>query len=200
MDSNTLSLKRLIESVAHSDATVLIIGESGTGKELVAQQLERTVVMGGRFFESWPMILYESGNPAHHIMTWEYNIMASGYENAKMVFENWSGELVMSSYEIGSYIVSMVGYGKRAKDGDPVALAYKLYNKDTGRCSWDHTAVLEAIRPGAYWNLHEFGKISVDKELVTHWNKSDSCKHTYLLPKVDYEAVRKVIDNLVDGK
>ena len=35
----TLSLKRLIESVAHSDATVLIIGESGTVKELVAKSL-----------------------------------------------------------------------------------------------------------------------------------------------------------------
>lgn len=34
-----LSLKRLIESVAHSDATVLVIGESGTGKELVARAL-----------------------------------------------------------------------------------------------------------------------------------------------------------------
>jgi sigma-54 specific flagellar transcriptional regulator A len=34
-----LSLKALIESVAHSDATVLVIGESGTGKELVARAL-----------------------------------------------------------------------------------------------------------------------------------------------------------------
>ena len=33
------SLKRLIESVAQSDATVLVIGESGTGKELVARAL-----------------------------------------------------------------------------------------------------------------------------------------------------------------
>lgn len=34
-----LSLKELIASVAHSDATVLVIGESGTGKELVARAL-----------------------------------------------------------------------------------------------------------------------------------------------------------------
>ena len=34
-----LSLKRLIESIAQSDATVLVIGESGTGKELVARAL-----------------------------------------------------------------------------------------------------------------------------------------------------------------
>ena len=34
-----LSLKALIASVAHSDATVLVIGESGTGKELVARAL-----------------------------------------------------------------------------------------------------------------------------------------------------------------
>ncbi|MEY3669435.1 MAG: Nitrogen assimilation regulatory protein, partial [Pseudomonadota bacterium] len=34
-----LSLKALVESVAHSDATVLVIGESGTGKELVARAL-----------------------------------------------------------------------------------------------------------------------------------------------------------------
>jgi sigma-54 specific flagellar transcriptional regulator A len=34
-----LSLKGLVASVAHSDATVLVIGESGTGKELVARAL-----------------------------------------------------------------------------------------------------------------------------------------------------------------
>ncbi|MEK9812387.1 MAG: sigma-54 dependent transcriptional regulator, partial [Bordetella sp.] len=34
-----LSLKRLIESIAQSDATVLVVGESGTGKELVARAL-----------------------------------------------------------------------------------------------------------------------------------------------------------------
>ena len=171
-----------------------------TGKELVEKKIKRTVLMGGRFFESWPMILYESGDPTHHVMTWEYNIRFSGYENAAAVFDNWNGELILSSYEIGSYIVSMVGYGKRAQEGDPVALAYQIHNGDTGRCSWDLTAVLEAVRPGVYWNHHAFGKISVDQDMVTHWNKNEDFRHTYLLPKADYEEILHTIDNLMDGK
>ncbi len=171
-----------------------------TGPELIQQKLCRTVVMGGRFFESWPMVLFESGNPAHHVMTWEYNIRGSGYEDAKAVFDNWPGELVLSSYEIGSYIVTMVGYGKRAVPGDPVALAYQIHNGDTGRCSWDHTAALEAIRPGQYWHYHAYGKISVDEDMVTHWQKDDTFRHTFLLPKEDYADVRQVIDAIVDGE
>ena len=171
-----------------------------TGKELINKKIARTVLMGGRFFESWPMPIYESGDPTHHLMTWEYNIKFSGYDNAKTVFDNWCGELVLSSYEIGSYIVTMKGYAKRAEEGDPVALAYILHNNDTGRCSWDHTAVLEAIRPSVYWNLHKFGKISVDEEMVTTFKECENFKHSYLLPKVDYEEIRKVIDDLVDGK
>lgn len=171
-----------------------------TGKQLIEQKISRTVLMGGRFFESWPMILYESGDPTHHVMTWEYNIRGSGYETAATVLENWSGELVLSSYEIGSYIVSMVDFAKHSRKGDPVAAAYQLFSQDRGRCSWDHTAVLEAIRPGVYWNTHEFGQISVDRDMVTHWNRCKGGKHTYLMPKADYEDIRRVIDDLVMEK
>ena len=187
------SLSRLVKSEG-DDISPL------SGKELIARKLKRTLVMGGRFFESWPMVLYESGNPAHHIMTWEYNIKGSGYEDAKTVFDGWPGELILSSYEIGCYIVTMKGYAQRAGDQDPVGRAYQIHNRDNGRCSWDHTAALEAIRPGVYWNLHAFGKISVDDELVTHWTACDQGLHSYLLPKADYEEIRKVIDDLVDGK
>ena len=187
----------------HSMARLAVSGPDDssplTGQELIKQKLARTVLMGGRFFESWPMILYESGDPTHHVMTWEYNIRGSGYENARTVFENWPGELVLSSYEIGSYIVSMVGYAARARQGDPVALAYQIHNHDTGRCSWDHTAVLEAVRPGVYWNYHQFGLISVDQEMITRWHPHPHNRHTYLLPKADYAQIRQVIDDLVDG-
>ncbi len=198
------SITLVVTGALTSMARLILSGPDGisefSGRELIERKLCRTVVMGGRFFESWPMVLYESGNPTHHVMTWEYNIRGSGYENAKTVFDNWSGELVLSSYEIGSYIVTMRGYAKRARPGDPVAHAYTVHNNDSGRCSWDHTAVLEAVRPGKYWNLHELGKVSVDSELVTSWAESDEFRHSYLLPKADYEDIRRVIDDLVDDK
>ena len=187
------SMARLITSEADDISDL-------SGKELVKKKINRTIVMGGRFFESWPMVLYESGDPTHHVMTWEYNIRNSRYDNAKTVFDNWVGELVLTSYEIGSFIVTLTGYSKRAREGDPVALAYLVHNRDAGRCSWDLTAVLEAVRPGVYWNTHEFGKISVDENMVTHWSEDENYKHSYLLPKADYEKVRRVIDDLLDGK
>ncbi len=43
-------VRRLIEQVAHSDATVLILGESGTGKEVVAQALHQQSLRAKRPF------------------------------------------------------------------------------------------------------------------------------------------------------
>ena len=43
-------VRRLVEQVAHSDATVLILGESGTGKEVVAQTLHRQSLRAMRPF------------------------------------------------------------------------------------------------------------------------------------------------------
>ncbi|MBR5446213.1 MAG: nucleoside hydrolase [Clostridia bacterium] len=171
-----------------------------TGKELIARKLTRTVLMGGRFFESWPMPIYAAIQPIGDPSTWEWNIYGSGLETARAAFDNWCGELVLSSFEIGTYIVTMQGYPDRAAEGDPVAEAYRIHNGGTGRNSWDHTAMLEAIRPGAYWNYHEYGRVWVDENLVTHWKPDAEYRHTYLLPKTDYEVIRQVIDDLVDGK
>ena len=171
-----------------------------TGKELIQRKIKRTVVMGGRFFESWPMPIFESGKASGEQVSWEWNIKCSGLQTAQTVCDQWNGELVFSSYEIGSYIKTMEGYPSRATKEDPVAYAYDFHNQGMGRCSWDHTAMLEAIRPNVYWNYHPFGRIKVDDNFVTSWMPDETCKHTYLLPKVDYEEIRKVIDALVDGE
>jgi len=171
-----------------------------TGQEMISRKLARTVLMGGRFFESWPMPIYAAISAVGEPSTWEWNIYGSGLETARAAFDNWCGELVLSSFEIGTYIVTMKDYPSRAAKGDPVALAYEIHNHGAGRNSWDQTAMLEAIRPGVYWNYHTFGRIWVDDNLVTHWKPEEGCRHTYLLPKADYEEVRQVIDDLVDGK
>ncbi|MBO5481145.1 MAG: nucleoside hydrolase [Clostridia bacterium] len=187
------SMEKLVESGADEISDL-------TGIELIQRKIKRTVVMGGRFFESWPMPIYADGCERGQLVTWEWNIKCSHLQTAQTVCEKWPNELVFSSYEIGSYIKTMVGYSQRAQKGDPVAYAYDYHNKGRGRCSWDHTAVLEAIRPNTYWNYHAFGKVQIDNELVTHWTADKTGKQTYLLPKVDYEEIRQVIDDLVDGK
>ena len=171
-----------------------------TGKELIARKIKRTVVMGGRFFESWPMPIYYDDDRNGILTTCECNIIGDRTPSSRITCEEWPGELVFSSFEIGGYIRSMVKFAQRARVGDPVALAYEVHNHDTGRFSWDHTAILEAVRPGNYWNYHEYGRVTVDEEYITHWQPQEGGKHTYLLPKVDYEAIRQVIDDLVDGK
>ena len=170
-----------------------------SGQELIEKKLRRTVVMGGRFFESWPMVIFPDGQSSGTPVTKEWNIKGSGLSAAQAACDEWTGELIFASYELGSYIKTMVKYPERARKGDPVALAYEIHNRGRGRCSWDQTAMLEAIRPGKYWNYHAFGRITVDDEFVTHWHPDGTYKHTYLLPKADYEDIRKTIDDILDG-
>lgn len=186
------SMQRLVTSGADGISPL-------TGRELIAQKIRRTVVMGGRFFESWPMTIYPDGNAAGTPVTWEWNIRDSG-DAAAAACSQWPGELCFSSYEIGSYIQTLANFSSRAKKGDPVAAAYEAHSRGRGRCSWDLTAVLDAVRPGEYWHYHEFGKVSVDENRVTHWHPDENGKHTYLLPKADYREIRQIIDDLVDGK
>ncbi|MDE2454400.1 MAG: sigma 54-interacting transcriptional regulator, partial [Burkholderiales bacterium] len=48
-DPEMLRLARMVERVASSDATVLLLGESGTGKEVLAQGLHEASKRKGRF-------------------------------------------------------------------------------------------------------------------------------------------------------
>ena len=208
-------LRRILSEAEDSSVTLVVTGTLNSmarlvasmpdkisplsGKELILKKLKRTVVMGGRFYESWPMIIYADNVVGAKEVDWEWNIHGN-IENAQTVCREWPGELIFSSYEIGSYIKTMVGYPSRAPEGDPVAKAYKIHNNGAGRCSWDQTAMLDGVRPGKYWNYHEFGRITVDDDGITHWIREENGKQSYLLPKADYEDIRRVIDDLVDGK
>ena len=176
------SMARLIMSQPDDISTL-------SGKELVEKKIKRTVVMGGRFFETWPM---DVG------VTSEYNIRCD-IESAKIVCDNWCGELVFSSFEIGNWCVTLKGFSKNA-DKNPAAYAYKIYPfaNERGRESWDLTAMLYAIRPDAeYWNTSPGGKISVDDQGITSIDTSINANHTYLIPKMSYTEIRDIINNIV---
>jgi len=165
------------------------------GKTLIAKKIRRTVVMGGRFFETWPMVIYAENNVSYPPVIAEWNIHES-ITSAQTVCREWPGELVFSSFEIGNYIHTLAGWNEKAPADHPVRAAYDLHNQGRGRCSWDQTAMLDAVRPGLYWDYHEFGRITVDDEGVTRWNREEGGRQTYLMPKADYEVVRRVIDEL----
>lgn len=58
--------------------------------------------------------------------------------------------------------------------------------------------MLYAVRPQAgYWNLHPWGKVTVDEIGVTTWTEEEGGQHTYLLPNMDYDVIRDTINNLV---
>ena len=90
----------------------------------------------------------------------------------------------------------MRDYCRRALCGDPVKRIYEIHSPH-GRQSWDHTAMLEAVRPGVYWNYHALGRVRVEDDGVTVWQEESGGKQSYLLPKADYESVRTVIDGLL---
>lgn len=48
-DPEMLRISRVVERVASSDATVMLLGESGTGKEVLAQGLHQASKRGGKF-------------------------------------------------------------------------------------------------------------------------------------------------------
>ena len=160
------------------------------GRALIGKKVIRTVVMGGRFFGSWPMNI---GVDA------EWNIRLDIPAAQKMCRE-WPVELVFSSFEIGLWCVSMNGYAQTAPKEDPVRRAYELHpcGRERGRESWDHTALLYAVRPDAgYWNLHPHGRVTVDDSGVTAWHAEEGAKQTYLLPREDYDVIRDIINGLV---
>ncbi len=202
-------LRKTLENAEDHSITLTVIGSLATanallhsapdhisplsGKELIAHKLERTVVMGGRFFETWPEDIWLDDS---FRVTWEWNIKAD-IAAAQNVCESWPGELVFSSYESGLWCVSMKEYCHLAPQDDPVRQAYMLHGSIHGRSSWDHTAILEAVRPGQYYRLRPWGHITVDHEGITALQEAPGGKQSYLIPIMDYKAMETVIDSIV---
>lgn len=170
-----------------------------SGKELIARKVRRTVVMGGRFFGTWPFE-YGYGIKTPHV-TAEWNIYGD-IPAAQTVCREWPGELIFSSHEIGNWLITLktINDDENRKNVNPAAHAYFVHHGKGGRESWDLTAILYAVRPDAgYWNLHPWGRITVDGEGVTGFVRDEGERQSYLMPRNDADELVRIMDGIVES-
>lgn len=186
-DSVTLIVVGCFASVA----ALLESGPDGvsplTGQELAEKKIKRIVAMAGQF-------------PTLGDVTFGENNVVVQIPAAKYVVNHWNKELVFSGYEIGIRTRSLLEFRFHGDRNHPLRMMYEINDGEgfmDGNPSWDHTAVLEAVRPGRYFDKHEFGRVEVDEKGVTAWRSCEGGKHTYLIPKTPLEEVAGEINNLI---
>ena len=187
------SMLKLMESEADEISPL-------AGKDLVARKVSRTVIMGGRFHEKWPGVVL---SPKGYAVEAEFNIR-SGIPAAQAVCENWPGEIVFCSFEIGCGFRTGAGLQERGSALNPVRESYRIWHENTGvkeigRESWDPATVLYAACPEmGLWEIHGWGKISVDDKGVTTWKPEADGKHAFLVQAASAEDARRAIDEILE--
>ncbi|SHM95916.1 Inosine-uridine nucleoside N-ribohydrolase [Mucilaginibacter sp. OK098] len=155
-----------------------------TGKELVKKKVKQLVCMAGRF---------PSGS--------EFNVMKDA-PSSKNVYENWDTPVIFSGFEIGVKIKAGLPLIHNSTiQNSPVKDAFRISipmaaEDSLGRCSWDETAVLVAIRGyNLFYDLHK-GKIVVAADGSNTWDDK-GIGQAYLVEKADYKTVQDLINELI---
>ena len=158
-----------------------------SGQELCDRKIKRLVAMAGEF-------------PTFNETFGENNIVVQ-IPAAQYVTEHFTGELVLSGYEIGIRTRSLKEFRLHGSDDHPLKMMYVINDGEgftEGNPSWDHTAVMEAVEPGKYFDLHKQGRIEVtEKEGLTVWHEEVGGKQTYLMPKLPFDEVAGVINDMI---
>jgi purine nucleosidase len=158
-----------------------------SGMDLVRAKVKELVVMGGQFPKS---------NPVHG----EYNFSASIPLDTQYVVGNWPTPILFSGYEIGAPIISGKALAGTPMT-NPVRRAYELSQHNclqTGRSSWDLTAVLAAVRdPHLYWDVSPSGACDVSISGTDEWKPQPDRGRSYLIKKVPPQEIGVVLDGLM---
>ncbi|MBQ7839713.1 MAG: nucleoside hydrolase [Lachnospiraceae bacterium] len=166
-----------------------------SGVELVRQKVECAVCMAGRFREQW------ADRKVWSDVEWNVKCdIKAGQE----VCELWPSELIFCSYEIGEKIITCGTLQTEGNPNNPARTCYEIRSRKTdhgaiGRASWDAATALYAIRPeSGYWNLHAYGKISVDEDGYTTFRDTADGKHTFMIEKMSDKEMETIIDGIVN--
>lgn len=158
------------------------------GEALVKQKVKEWVCMGGKFPEG----RFPDGNG-------EYNVMWDTPASVRAI-NDWPTPVIFSGFEIGARVKSGARL-QETPEANPVRACYQHYNGLKDRESWDHTAVLYAVRgTNDTWTLSAPG-IAVMHSRVTHgynsWVPSPEGRHHYLLERQAPAALGQVLDELM---
>ncbi len=157
-----------------------------TGKELVAMKVKKWVAMAGGFPE---------GN--------EFNINQHASASVDVI-KNWPTPILFSGFEIGVKIMTGHQVATFGSKDSPVHWAYKYclsnYEKrqSENRNSWDHTAVLCAVRnPEDYFYLIGGGTFTCFPDGSNGWNPDQNSNHSFLVHKYPYIKIAQILDDLM---
>ncbi len=154
------------------------------GQDLVKQKVKQLVCMAGRF---------PSGK--------EFNVERDA-ASSKMVFEQWSGPVLLSGFEIGMKIKT--GLPLIHNDSiihSPVKDVFRISipqspEDSAGRMSWDETAVLVAIKGWRPWYRIQEGRMLVADDGSDTWNPKGK-GHFRLIENCPPEIVQDAINTLI---
>ncbi len=157
-----------------------------SGKELIAKKVKKWVAMAGAFPEG------NEFNVNQHASASEY------------VIKNWPTPALFSGFEIGVKIMTGQKVAAQGRIGSPVQWAYKycLSNYDKtpiqNRNSWDHTAVLCAVRnPEDYFYVIGNGTFVCNPDGSNSWNADKNSNHSFLVHKYPYQKIAGILDDLM---
>ncbi len=149
------------------------------GEELVQKKVAMYVCMGGNFPEGK-----------------EYNIHRDELASVRAVHD-WPTPIVFSGYEIGRKVMTGARLAETPED-NPVRTAYLHYNGLKDRESWDHTAVLYAVRGlRDYWDLHKPGFNLIHWDGINEWLDTEDKDHAHLVEKMDPKELAEQIEEFM---
>ena len=141
----------------------------------------------------------------------EYNSRMD-WHSSKVAIHGWPTPILFSDYQYGRDVYS----GRKVAESDhqrsPVkdifqwslpsreaVLAGKCEEKDVqGRCSWDETTVLAAVRgPGKYFDVARGRYTMVGTSGADEWQDDPNGPHMRLIETMPKKEVGKVIDDLI---
>lgn len=171
--------RELLGAASDKSVTIVSVGfltaisqllESDNGQQLVADKVKALYIMGGKFVPGSP----------------DYNF-AQGPEFAETFFRLWpkGTPVYFSPSEVGEAIYydgRQLLSDMAEVEIDPLKEIYLRNGNDETQMMWDPLAVIHAVEGDEWFNLSEWGYVTVDNEGYTTFTASPAGNHRYQLP------------------